>query len=173
MALWQWDVWIVPRKEVIRIHSVMPEYMDQDWFESEDWWRLVSESELATFFNSVLPDYSTPWAKNTRSWGSDNGDRIELMVENGKITDVLIRVDLRNLNLDFLNSLVSFSKLHNFVFYSLESNRFIEPNLKELLGSIEKSRKIVFLKDPQKFFSDKKYLDAVDKENRRKLNDPL
>lgn len=169
MAIWQWDVWIVPRQEIIKHLSVIPQYMDLDWFESINWWSAVSKSELVSFFNSILPHYSTTWATHTQSWGSDNGDRIELEVENDKVIDVVIRVDLRHLNINLLNSLVTFSEKNNFLFFSLEFKKFSEPILQELLKEIKNSRKMVFLKEPEKFFNDNKYLDKINKENRRKL----
>ncbi len=170
MAIWQWDVWIVPRKEVVERLSVIPEYMDQDWFETNEWWNTASETELVGFFDSLLPTYDTLWAKNTQSWGSDDGDRVELMTEDGKITDVVIRVDLRDLNINFLASLMIFSAASEYVFYSLESKKFIEPDLSELLNEIRNSRKMVFIRDPEKFFEDKNYLEKINIENRRKLD---
>jgi hypothetical protein len=170
MAIWQWDVWIVPRKEVAKRFDVIPDYMELDWFESIEWWNSVSKNDLIGFFSSILPDYYTPWAENTQSWGSDDGDRIQFMVEDGKITDVVIRVDLRYLNINFLHSLVNFADGHDFLFFPLESKRFIEPDLSYLLKEIRKSRKITFLHDPEKFFSDEKYLNSINKENRRRIN---
>ena len=88
MAIWQWDLWIVPRKEVERQFPIVPQYMDLDWFESIEWWNDVSENGLKSFFDKVLPNYHAPWAKDTQSWGSDDGDRVEVTIENGKITGI-------------------------------------------------------------------------------------
>lgn len=170
MAIWQWDVWMVPRKEVEKRFDLIPDYLDLDWFESTQWWNTVSECELVAFFSSVLPIYPMPWAEHTRGWGSDNGNRMMLAVEDGKIADVVIRFDLSDFNINFLNSLVNFAEGNDFLFFSLESQKFIESNLADLLKEIKKSRKIVFLQDPEKFFADKKYLDAINKQNRRKIN---
>jgi hypothetical protein len=169
MAIWQWDVWIIPKTEVLKLFSTIPEFMDLDWFESVEWWNNVSKIKLKTTFESLLPNYDTPWAKNTQSWGSDEGDRIELRIEDEKIIDVVIRVDLRELNVNFLHSLVKFSEFNDFLFYSFESNKFIEPDSQKLLGEIKKSRKITFLQNPENFFEDKTYLDKINKENLGKL----
>ncbi len=173
MAIWQWDIWIIPRAEVLRHLRIIPTYIDQDWVESIEWWTTVAELELVLFFESLLPSYNTPWAKNTRSWGTDDGDRIELRVDEGMITEVAIRIDLRDLNLDFLSSIVDFSIGSDFLFYSLETNKLIEPDVGRLVDEIRKSRKALFLRDPDRFFDDSAYLDKIDKENRRKLNEDL
>ena len=171
MAVWQWDVWIVPKQEVAEHFSSVPQYMQIDWFESINWWNFVSKSKLIDFFNNVLPNYYTPWAKDTQSWGSDDGDRAELMIENDVITDVVIRVDLRNLNVDFLQSLINFCEKSEFLFFSLESGRFIEPDFDKLISEIKSSRKMIFVQDPKRFFEDKNYLNKINKENLRKIDE--
>jgi len=80
--------------------------MDLELFESTDWWKSISKQELETFFDKSLCRYDTPWAKDTKSWGSDDGDRIELTVEDETVQDVVIRIDLRNLNLELRSPLV-------------------------------------------------------------------
>ena len=85
MAIWQFDIWLVPRGEVLKHTTVIPDYMDLDWFESIVWWDDVSREELIEFFNGLLAEYATPWAKDTRSWGSNDGDRIELETSDGRI----------------------------------------------------------------------------------------
>jgi len=141
--------------------------MDQDWFESVSWWKNVSVEDLSTYFTKILPEYHTPWAKNTRSWGTDDGNRIELIVEDGKAVDVSIRIDLRDIDLNLLYSLARFAASRDFLFYVLESSRFVEPNLESLLEEIKKSRKILFLESPEKFFDETKYLDKINNENRK------
>jgi hypothetical protein len=171
MAVWQWDVWLVPKEEITKHFQIIPQYMDLDWFESIDWWNAVSEKQMAAFFEGVLPDYFTPWAKNTRSWGSDLGDRVELTVHEGKITDMVIRIDLRNLNTDFLMSLLDLAEKKHFLFFSLESRKFIEPTAPKLFQEINNSRKMLFIKNPDEFFEDKTRFDKITKENLRKINE--
>jgi hypothetical protein len=173
MALWQWDIWLVPRRTVFEQLSVVPSHMDLDWFESVDWWAGASEGDLISFSNSVLPVQDTPWAaKDTRRWGTDDGDEIMLVGDKGLLKNISIRIDLRSLNADFLSALTNFAKRNDFLFYSLESRKFIEPDLSELFGEIKKSRKVGFLQDPISFFQDKKYLEKIDKENRQKPKNP-
>lgn len=170
MALWQWDIWLVPRRALVERLSVVPSHMDLDWFESVDWWAGASEEDLISFFNSVLPVQDTPWAaKNTRRWGTDDGDEIMLVVDKGLIKNISIRIDLRSLNTKFLNSLITFAEVNDFIFYTLESRKFVEPVLGNIFDEIKNSRKVKFLQDPIGFFEDKEYLEKVNKENRKKL----
>jgi hypothetical protein len=169
MAIWQWDIWIVPREEVKKLFSDIPKYMDLDLFESINWWKFVSEKEMVDFFGGILPVWDTPWTEFSQSWGSDNEDRITVAVENDIVADIVIRLDLRNLNMILINSLIKFCEKNKFIFFSPESKKFIECNLQDLLNEIKNSRKMVFVKNPEKFFEDTKYLEKIDKENRKKL----
>lgn len=170
MALWQWDVWIVPKKKVAELFDV-PKSMDLELFESTDWWTSVSKQELETFFDKSLRRYDTPWATDTKSWGSDDGDRIELMAEDATVRDVVIRIDLRDLNLELLSSLVLFARSKDFLFYSLETGKFIEPSLSDLIDEIGQSRKMKFVQDPKAFFEDETYLARIHEENLRRIEE--
>lgn len=170
MALWQWDVWLVPKKKAAELFEV-PKYMDLELFESTDWWSSVSKQELETFFDKSLCRYDTPWAKDTKSWGSDAGDRIELRVVDERVQDVVIRIDLRNLNLELLSSLVLFAQSKAFLFYALETEKFIEPSLSELIEDIRQSRKMKFVRDPKAFFKDETYLARIHEENLRRIEE--
>jgi hypothetical protein len=170
MALWQWDIWLVPRQTVVERLSVVPSHMDLDWFESVEWWAGATARDIISFFNSILPVEDAPWAaKNTRTWGTDDGDEIMLVTDQGQIKDISIRIDLRRLDANFLNSLISFAKGKDFIFYTLESRRFVKPVLGDVLNEIRNSRKIRFLQDPAAFFEDKEYIEKVNRENRKKL----
>lgn len=172
MAIWQWDVWIVPAETVSDLFETRPTYMDLEWFESVDWWKATPPAAVKKFFDSLLPHYHAPWAKNTDSWGSDDGDRVELTSENGRISGVFIRIDLRDLDAKFLASLVQFAAANDYLFYTLESSKFIAPDLSNLVNQIFESRKMSFLNDPEAFFlNNKKYFEAINKENLRRASE--
>jgi hypothetical protein len=169
MALWQWDVYILPKSEVVARFSPIPLTVGLDQVEAIRWDFGLDIERLAAFFDSQLPRYSTPWMENTRSWGSDAGNRIELYFEKLNITDIAIRVDLRQLDQQFLKSLSEFCYANNYVFYPIETGEFIEPDCDLLLGAISRSRKMKFVSDPRSFFEDKERLDAVNRDAREKM----
>jgi hypothetical protein len=171
MAIWQWNMHIVPEKEVNKHFPTKPEYLDLEWFESIRWWLDVNEMELRTFFNDLLPSYNDPRAKNSSIWGDVASDTIQISFEDGRIEDIWIRIDLRDLNLDLLDCLVSYSKAKNFLIYATESKRFLKPVLSEVVEEIRRSRKMSFVRDPKLFFDrNQKYLEKINKENARKRN---
>ena len=170
MALWQWDIWLVPQKKVINNFRTMPIYMDQDWFEAIDWWENISLSKLELFFDSLLFRDNDPRAsKDVKSWGRNGENEIFIVTQEEKITDVSIRLNVEKLNIEFVKAIVEFAENNDFVFFTLESNNFFRANLKNFLDELNKSKAALFVKDPEQFFESKNYLKKINKENRRKL----
>jgi hypothetical protein len=165
MAIWQWDLTLVPRYEVTQLFSSIPQYMDFDWFETIEWWKSISSDKMTGFFDGILPTYFTPWAKDTLSWGSDDGNRIQMSVELGNVKHLFIRIDLRSLNLSLLEFLTDFSSENGFLFFAFDTQKFIEPDLELVIDAIKNSRKMGFVNNPEKFFEDKRYLDDINKKN--------
>jgi hypothetical protein len=170
MAVWQWTVTIVPKTEVIDRFDLIPDFIDQDWFESIDWWVAIDEGVFVSFFNRILSEMDAPWAKNTRIWGDDARTDCSLTVESGVVTFVWIRIDLRTLYHPLIESFIEFAQHHRFVFYSIETGRFIEPDLQQVHDAIKSSRPMAFVTNPNKFFSDKRYLESLDSEARKKAD---
>jgi|GEM_PF-6202216 len=168
MAVWQWDLWLVPRVKVFEYFPNIPEYVDLEWFESIDWWVDVSQAELRAFFNEVLPYQPEQATPISERWGLPDETCIRLMIEEEKITDVSVRIDARNIETNFLRSLIDFAKTNGYIFFTLESNRFVEPEKKCFSDELNRSRAMRFVKNPLKFFEDKPYLDKINKEIRRK-----
>lgn len=171
MAVWQWDLWLVPKKQLLQHFPATPRYVDLDWFESIDWWNSVSESELATFFNSVLPYNEEKSTQISRRWGNDEQTCIRMMIEEKKITDVFIRIDARQVEDAFVKNLLDFAKRNDFLFFPLESNRFIDPERRSFISELKRSRAMLFAKAPDQFFNEKSYLDKINKSVRRRLGD--
>lgn len=178
MAVWQWDLWLVPKSEVLNRFSTIPQYVDLDWFESIEWWNNVSAERLKNFFDTLLPRTSNSLDPDVLTWGNDDENtilliveenKIRLIIEDGKITDVSLRLDVRNLSQSFLDCLVDFAKQEDFLFFSLESNKFIKPEMSIFLENLQNSRAMLFATNPKQFFEDKNYLNKINKENRRKL----
>lgn len=154
---------MIPRKKVKEYFSVTPQYLAQNKFESMNWWDNIYKSRFVQFFDSTLPRYLMPWAKNTEAWGSDDGNRIMLGVENDKVTDVFIRIDVGRLDEVFVESLVSFAEKNDFLFFTLESGKFIEPNISDFLEQIRESRAMLFVENPEIFFEKIKKLNLRSK----------
>ncbi len=169
MAVWQWDLWLVPKSEVLKRFSTIPQYVDLDWFESIEWWNKISAENLKSFFDTLLPRTFNSLDKDILTWGTDDGNKVRLIIEDGKITDLFLRLDVRNLSQSLLDRIVDFTKQEDFLFFTLESNKFIEPEMPIFLENLQNSRAMLFTRNPKEFFEDKNYFNKINKENRRKL----
>ncbi|MBV6497450.1 MAG: hypothetical protein DYH05_08450 [Acidobacteria bacterium ACB1] len=168
MAVWQWGVWMVPRESILKRFERIPEYIDQDWFESVNWWAETDDEQIREFFDRILPRYYAPWAEYTEIWGDIDSDDVSLHVRDSIVADISIRVDLRHLNVEFLKALVNFARERSFVFVSYEFGRFISPSLRQMLDEINNSKKMLFIKNPSEFFKQSRYLEEINKKNREK-----
>lgn len=93
------------------------------------------------------------------------------MIEEKKITDVFIRIDARQVEDAFVKNLLDFAKRNDFLFFPLESNRFIDPERRSFISELKRSRAMLFAKAPDQFFNEKSYLDKINKSVRRRLGD--
>jgi hypothetical protein len=168
MAIWQWTICMVPKPAIINQFGEVPQQINLDSFEEVNWWKELSEKELVNFFSSILPDYPQPWAQFCQSWGSDNEDRITLGIDKDVVEDIEVRVDLRDLNINLLRSLISYCQRNNFLFYTIDTGVFIEPDFDLLLQTILNSRKMGYIENPNKFIEDKEHFDKMSAEMRDK-----
>jgi hypothetical protein len=163
MALWQWDFYLIPRNEALRNVSEIPARMELEYYESIPWWRAYTWDQLYGLLDGILPRHDPPEAQHSRSWGTFVNDSIDLSGPNEVPVDVYLRIDLGNLNYALLKSIISVAQKADFVFYLPDEEKIIDPDLAGLLEEMHKSRKMVFVTDPAKFFADKEYLNAVNR----------
>jgi hypothetical protein len=169
MALWQWEFCIVPRSTPFSLR-VTPKKMDLESYDSTNWWaHFDREDELVEFFDKVLARYCPLGTQDVISWGSDDGDRVHISLEDKEVWDISIRLDLRSLNRDLVIALVEFARKNGYVFYAVDSGTFLEPNAETIFHMIYESRKMKFVRHPEEFFADKAFLKQVDDENRKKI----
>lgn len=158
MAVWQWDLWLVPKARILERFESIPQYLDEKWFESLDWWNGY-EVRIEPLLDSFLPRLSES------AWGAADGTVVRLSGENDG-AEIFIRLDLHQPDPDFIRSLVDFAKENSLVFFTLESNLFIEPELQKFLCEARKSRAFRFLDDPEGFFRDYNYMNKINDEIR-------
>lgn len=83
--------------------------------------------------------------------------------------DVMIRVDARDASHRLLEPLTEVSVRNDYLFFSIQSQHFIDPTLGRLLQAIAGSKTFGFWEDPQNIVDAKDYFDAIGKEVRKRL----
>lgn len=112
MAIWQIGFIMLP-KSVGSNTSI-------DIENEEELWRAFQYSKnFVEFMDSVLPR-SSSWSEEIVRWGTESGDRVELVIEGDKVVGGAVRFDLRNLNTDFLGNLSNLLTRCRIILYSEE-----------------------------------------------------
>jgi hypothetical protein len=90
-------------------------------------------------------------------WGSDDGDRIEIVGEGDAISEIVVRLDVRTISNKFVHGIVDIAKEYDLTILT-NDNHFIMPDYNGILNAIKTSGAARFVKDPIAF------LTAIEKE---------
>jgi hypothetical protein len=122
MAIWQHQMHLLPREEVVS-YLEKSTSMSYEALNEIDWWK-YGRFILMDFepFESILPRNKS-WSDNLALFGEDDSTCIEILFMESKVSEISIRIDLRKDNDFFLEKLCEFAKVNNCVF--LDENLFI------------------------------------------------
>ncbi|MBI2824087.1 MAG: hypothetical protein HYX69_05260 [Planctomycetia bacterium] len=156
MAVWQYDVVVIPKDAVKAFFHSVPRSIRTEEFDLYEWWT-NSKAPNVEELSSLFPR-AAAWSESIKAWGgSDDEHRIELHYGDGRLLMVRIRLDLRETVVDMLQAVVRWAKLHDYLFWS-ESQSVLEPTIEDVVKDIKASRAFSFVCDPIAF------LEKVEKE---------
>ena len=91
------------------------------------------------------------WRADLETWGPEDGNRIDLNVQNGVPQDGLLRLDVRNLDPAFIGNTL---ELLEFLRCELRDSAgvVVEPNVGELMLAVRRSAAYRFVNDPEDYF---------------------
>lgn len=118
MAIWQYQLFLLPKEE-IKSYFKNDLFISEDDLNEIDWWK-YSELKPMDFsvFSKILPQ-SKSWSDDITIYGNVDSDCIEVIVENNKIKEVSIRIDLRYSNKQLIADLCKFSEQYSCVFLNI------------------------------------------------------
>jgi hypothetical protein len=106
MALWQVEFTFVPRRALATAPRIsLAQVLDTDWWSAE---RLPSGHERQ--LGGIAPSGASSNA-DVQTWGEEDGNRIDLWLENGKPARMIARVDVRHLDSAFGAKLLQFARI--------------------------------------------------------------
>ena len=105
MAGWQVDFAIVPKHALATKARVpIPDLMSTNWWSSEK-----LPASYARQVGAVAPAGSS-WTAELQTWGEEDGNRVDVWLENGKAVRMIARVDVRRLDARFGAMLLQFTR---------------------------------------------------------------
>jgi hypothetical protein len=110
MAVWQVEFAIVPRRALgAKLQVPIPQIIDTDWWRAE---------HLPVGYAQQLAAVAAPassGAVELQTWGTEDGNRIDVWSENGEPIRMSARVDVRRLDARFGAMLLQFARVANAV----------------------------------------------------------
>ena len=153
MATWQFDIDLVPRKQLLDMFGEMPSILNEGMLDAATIWR---EQQLPTDCESriskLLPQDQS-WSPQIRMWGEEDGNRISLVYgDAGNREAISVRIDVRNPNDQFFEDIVEFANSINAVFLVMEDWQIVEPGVDSLVIRMNQSNARRFVEDPYEYF---------------------
>jgi len=154
MATWQVDFYIIPRRALVS-HGAM-ESSDLD---RTPWWKIHT---LPTDYQKRLGAVASAEPSqraDIQTWGPQDGNRIDVWSEDGRVRSVMARVDVRKLDSRFGAALLHFVRAAGAVLVRRDG-LVVEPQIGSYTAALRTSDAWKFASDPAAFFA--KYSDADD-----------
>lgn len=90
------------------------------------------------------------WSSNIEAWGEEDGNRVEIYVEDGRPVEGSIRVDCRHNSESFVIGVITMIRDWGFMLES-EQGLGIEPEIDTFARALEGSRAFRFIRDPEAY----------------------
>lgn len=151
MATWQYDLQLIPRAKLVELFGEVSPRLDSETYEVTDWW----SGQVCAGYDEVLARFlkeGGSWSEEIRNWGDEQGDFISVVYEENQVTEIRVRIDVRELNHEYLRILCDFARRYESLFLT-EDLKLIEPDLNLLLRQIAESDAFAFVEDPATFLN--------------------
>lgn len=182
MAIWQFQLVIIPRKEILEKFGKIPHALKIDYEErtehyhlkkeglieeedefsdalTQDWWSSTKIQPIEIIHQIDKKVRRANYGRDTFvNWKFNNGKidndaSMSINEETGMIEEIRFRADLREEKLKFLKEMIEMAKKYDWLLMDMKGN-LVEPNFEEVARLIKISNSFKFLKDPLKFLTD-------------------
>jgi hypothetical protein len=148
MATWQFDLFVIPRTAAttpsghLRLTSLE---LDREKIVNLESFTISDESLRELCEGLAIVE---GW-KGVTLWGDPEGNRFDILKVDGR-TEIFFRIDVRNINLIFLSKITTFARANNLVILT-SADQILEPSVRFLMKTIERSSAFKFVLDPKDF----------------------
>ena len=146
VAVWQCDFALVPASELARARSDAP----AGDLLAIDWW---AEVQPADGFESRIEAFLSEgesWSPDLRTWGVEDGTRIDVWRDGGRIDSIRVRIDARQIDLQSLREIVALALYIDAAFLR-HDGLFVPATNEALTSAVDTSAAARFVDDPDAF----------------------
>jgi hypothetical protein len=154
MAAWQVDFYIIPRRALLSRGT-----LDSSDLAATPWWVThVLPPDYQRRLGAVASVAPSSHA-NVQTWGSEDGNRVDVWSEDNRVSAIMARVDVRRLDSKFGAALLQFVRTADAVLVRSDG-LVVEPTIAAYAGALRNSAAWKFANDPAAQVS--KYADTDD-----------
>ncbi|MEL6113004.1 MAG: hypothetical protein AAFR20_09375 [Pseudomonadota bacterium] len=152
MAAWQFPTFLVPdawtQENATRLNSYLTE---NGWELDNAWLEFHRIEELTLRLDAILPRGKS-WNGDMIKWQhADHESDVEIFSENGRISAIRFRLDLRGTVRPLAHNIVEVAQALQLSFLIMEKETIIPPMLDAYLEEAATSRAYEFIRDPRGF----------------------
>jgi hypothetical protein len=154
MAPWQVDFYIIPRRALLSRGT-----LDSSDLAATPWWAThVLPPDYQRRLGAVASVAPSSRA-NVQTWGSEDGNRVDVWSEDNRVSAIMARVDVRRLDSKFGAALLQFVRTADAVLVRSDG-LVVEPTIAAYAGALRNSAAWKFANDPAAHVN--KYADTDD-----------
>lgn len=148
MAAWQVDFYIVPRRAFGKNPGAAsaPASSETRWWESHD---LPSDYERRL---TAIAPAASPGTADLQTWGLADSNRIDVWSENGRVSTLMTRIDVRRLDSKFGAALLQFVRTVDAVLIRSDG-LVVEPTIAAYAAALRTSDAWRFASDPSSYLA--------------------
>jgi hypothetical protein len=143
MALWQLKTEVVPAERISGRTSIEPAEFDE-----AKWWKeRQPPADYRQRLALLLPSTKS-WHERLLWYGSEDGDRIDVSLEGGRVESINVRIDCREVNGRFLKALLDLLQDWSCVLIELRYLKVLPTDLTSFVSAVWESPSHQFMEDP-------------------------
>lgn len=148
MAVWQVDFYIVPQRALV----AAPGRLTRAILDATDWW---AGTPLPADYRTRLAGVAAAASSGSvelETWGTEDGNRVDVWSENGRVRSMVARVDVRRLDPKFGAALLLFVRTASAVLVRGDG-LVTEPTINAYAGALRSSSAWRYASDPAAFLA--------------------
>lgn len=135
MALWQYPFIVVPKKNVLK--QSFSSKLNEKFYNETNFWDSGYESNCFEALNKILPKGKS-WSKDIILFGKEDSNVLEIVLEDKKVIEVILRIDFRTNYIHLLNEILKICLSNEFILLD-ENLNIMSFDPSEIISIIENS----------------------------------
>jgi len=151
MAVWQFDLQLMPDQIVSDAPACIDSAISDDGLDTTNWWltNQPNDDYRQIIANSFSPLDS--WCSEILRWGDEDNVLVEAFIADGILKEIGVRVDVRNTDRESIARMTQLAAKLDCHIYIMETQQIVTPDVDAIMPHLAKSKAVEFCRDPKQF----------------------